>query len=78
MKSLFSLFSFLITLLSYGQQWTVKRNEAFFIVTNPKGQTLGYSLSSGLKILTVDGLAFKDLNKNGSLDKYEDSEKQKC
>jgi len=72
MKSLFSLFSFLITLLSYGQQWTVKRNEAFFIVTNPKGQTLGYSLSSGLKILTVDGLAFKDLNKNGSLDKYED------
>jgi len=55
----------------------VKKNEAFFNVTNPKG-TLGYSLSSGLKILTVDGLAFKDLNKNGSLDKYEDSEKQKC
>jgi len=77
MKSLFSLFCFLITSLSYGQQWTVKKNEAFFIVTNPKG-TLGYSLSSGLKILTVDGLAFKDLNKNGSLDKYEDSEKQKC
>jgi len=72
MKSLLSLSFVLFTLVSYGQQWTVKKNETFFIVTNPKGQTLGYSLSSGIKILTVDGLAFKDLNKNGSLDKYED------
>jgi hypothetical protein len=28
--------------------------------------------NSGIKILTVNGLAFKDLNKNGQLDKYED------
>ncbi|HOX83796.1 MAG TPA: glycoside hydrolase family 3 N-terminal domain-containing protein, partial [Chryseolinea sp.] len=34
--------------------------------------TLGYSITSGVKILTVDRLAFKDLNKNGKLDKYED------
>ena len=27
---------------------------------------------SGVKILVVDGFAFKDLNKNGKLDKYED------
>ena len=33
---------------------------------------LGYSQSSGIKIITVDGYAFKDLNKNGKLDKYED------
>jgi beta-glucosidase len=33
---------------------------------------LGYAQSSGVKILTVDGLAFKDLNKNGKLDLYED------
>ncbi len=36
------------------------------------GKTLGYSSSSGLQILTVDGLKFKDLNRNGRLDKYED------
>jgi beta-glucosidase len=41
-------------------------------VKNPNGPTLGYSSVSGVKILTVDGLAFKDLNKNGKLDKYED------
>src|SRR5690349_5412709 len=31
--------------------------------------TLGYRT---VKIITVDGLKFKDLNKNGQLDKYED------
>lgn len=41
-------------------------------VENPNGPTLGYSPSSGVNILTVDGLKFKDLNKNGKLDKYED------
>jgi beta-glucosidase len=34
--------------------------------------TLGYSSNSGVKILTKDGLPFKDLNRNGILDKYED------
>ncbi len=42
------------------------------IVTNEEGQTLGYDTASGVKILTVKGLAFKDLNKNGNLDPYED------
>jgi beta-glucosidase len=42
------------------------------LVNNAGGPTLGYSTLSGVKILTVDGLAFKDLNKNGKLDKYED------
>lgn len=41
-------------------------------VGNPKGPELGYSSSSGVKILTVGKLHFKDLNKNGKLDKYED------
>lgn len=41
-------------------------------VKNQKGPTLGYSLESGVKILTKDGCFFKDLNKNGKLDKYED------
>ena len=41
-------------------------------VQNENGPTLGYSPASGVKILTVDKLKFKDLNKNGELDKYED------
>ena len=46
--------------------------DGIVLVKNPNGPTLGYSSKSGVKILTVDGLAFKDLNKNGKLDKYED------
>lgn len=42
------------------------------IITNASGETLGYSKDSGVNILTNDGLAFKDLNKNSKLDKYED------
>lgn len=72
MKSLVTLFCFLLTLVSFGQQWTEKKSENFSTILNPKGRTLGYSPASAIKILTVDGLAFKDLNKNGSLDKYED------
>jgi beta-glucosidase len=41
-------------------------------IQNKGGQTIGYSTDSGIRILNVDGFAFKDLNKNGSLDKYED------
>lgn len=44
----------------------------FKTVTNTNGPTLGYSPSSGVTILTINGLQFKDLNKNGILDAYED------
>lgn len=44
----------------------------FVTIDNPNGPTLGYSPNSGVNILTVDGLKFKDLNKNGLLDPYED------
>lgn len=46
-------------------------NEITF-VKNINGPTLGYSTSSGVKIIEVDGKYFKDLNKNGKLDDYED------
>ncbi|NTD95621.1 glycoside hydrolase family 3 protein [Agrobacterium tumefaciens] len=46
--------------------------QQFSIVKNNRGATLGYSTSSGIKILTVNGLKFKDLNRNGKLDRYED------
>ena len=41
-------------------------------VPNAGGPTLGYSAKSGVNILTVAGRSFKDLNKNGQLDAYED------
>ena len=44
----------------------------YIIVKNQGGATLGYSKTSGVTLLEVDGFAFKDLNKNGTLDKYED------
>ncbi|HEY5748728.1 MAG TPA: glycoside hydrolase family 3 N-terminal domain-containing protein [Chryseolinea sp.] len=72
MKRLLILPALLWALVSVGQTWTEKKNDGFPLVTNPKGQTLGYALNSGVKLLTVDGLAFKDLNKNNVLDKYED------
>lgn len=55
------------------KSWTLQdEGNDIVLVKNAEGPTLGYSKTSGLKILTVDGLAFKDLNKNGKLDKYED------
>jgi beta-glucosidase len=41
-------------------------------IKNDGGQTLGYSPSSGVQIIKVGKYSFKDLNKNGKLDKYED------
>ncbi len=46
--------------------------DVFTTVTNPNGPVLGYAASSGVKIITVDGKSFKDLNRNGKLDRYED------
>ena len=41
-------------------------------VMNENGATLGYSKSSGLRLIQVDGYAFKDLNRNNLLDQFED------
>lgn len=54
-------------------KWTEELTKDGWIkVTQEGGPVLGYSPNSGVTILTVDGLAFKDLNKNGTLDVYED------
>jgi beta-glucosidase len=54
------------------KNWSESGTGTLRIVINKNGQTLGYDTSSGVEILTVKGLAFKDLNKNGKLDTYED------
>ncbi|MBR2161369.1 MAG: glycoside hydrolase family 3 C-terminal domain-containing protein [Bacteroidaceae bacterium] len=55
-----------------GQKWTEESKGSYNLVTQPGGQTLGYSPESGVKLLTDGGYAFKDLNRNGTLDLYED------
>ena len=44
----------------------------YALIHQSKGPTLGYSPASGVEILYEGGLAFKDLNRNGALDPYED------
>lgn len=48
------------------------QKDGWIKVTQEGGATLGYSPDSGVKILEVDGYAFKDLDKDGELDVYED------
>ena len=62
----------LVTTTIHAQNWNEKTNGTISTVTNKGGQTLRYSTTSGIKIISADGFAFKDLNKNGKLDKYED------
>lgn len=54
------------------QKWTEEAKETYNLVTQTGGQTLGYSPASGVKLITDKGYAFKDLNRNGKLDPYED------
>ncbi len=53
-------------------KWQETDYDGFTIITQKKGATIGYSKSSGIAILYDKGYAFKDLNRNGELDIYED------
>ncbi len=46
--------------------------DGFYLVMNNGGPILSYSKESGTNLIQLDGFAFKDLNKNGLLDQYED------
>jgi beta-glucosidase len=71
-KILTLLILFTVLIAGCGRKWTEEQKEGYNLVINKGGQTLGYSPSSGVKVLTVNRLAFKDLNKNGQLDAFED------
>lgn len=62
----------LLFLSSCGAKWSETDKGDYILVENKSGKTLGYSSNSGVTILVENGYAFKDLNKNGELDKYED------
>ena len=55
-----------------GQRWTESVADGYHLITQKDGATLGYSPMSGITIIQQDGYAFKDLNRNGRLDVYED------
>lgn len=54
------------------KKWSESGTGPIIIVSNKGGQTLGYARSSGVKPIFNKGFAFKDLNRNGELDPYED------
>ena len=53
-------------------KWFESEKDGYMLVENTGGQNLGYSKTSGVSLIIDKGFAFKDLNKNQILDKYED------
>ena len=72
-KSLYLLsLALLVFAIGCSQKFKEEKKTDFNIVRNEGGSTLGYNPNSGVKILIINEYAFKDLNKNGTLDAYED------
>ena len=63
---------FLLILTGCSEKYTIETTDELSIVSNQNGATLAYSNHSGVNLIVQNGYAFKDLNKNGSLDAYED------
>lgn len=59
-------------LASCGPKWHIEDHGSYVLVVQKGGPTLGYSPNSGVKLLIDEGYVFKDLNRNGVLDAYED------
>ena len=54
------------------QKWAGQACDGYHLITQENGATLGYSPTSGINIIYEDSYAFKDLNRDGKLDIYED------
>ena len=76
MKTFFRTFALIIAaaaaLVSCSRKWQETPMDGYNLITQKNGRTLGYSPESGVGIITKSGYAFKDLNRNGKLDAYED------
>ena len=65
--------SFILFVSCGGNRWDeIRTDNGYNLVIQKKGQMLGYTSASGVTIITKDGYAFKDMNRNGSLEPYED------
>lgn len=71
-KAIWSTLILILITASSFKETEIPADPGFVLITNKSGQTLGYSTTSGIKIIKKNGLSFKDLNKNRKLDKYED------
>jgi beta-glucosidase len=54
------------------KKWSVVEKDGYCLIINEGGATLGISAANRNSIIEADGYAFKDLNRNGILDPYED------
>ena len=73
LSMLLLLGTLILTAACSGRKWSEEVvDNTYRLVTQQGGPTLGYSPASGISLLTIDGYAFKDLNRNGLLDPYED------
>lgn len=54
------------------EKYQIVEKDGYNLVIHPDAPVLGYSPDSGVGIIMVDGLPFKDLNRNGKLEPYED------
>lgn len=54
------------------QKWSTQDKGSYTLITQKRGATLGYSQESGIQLLSERGYLFKDLNRNGVIDPYED------
>ena len=61
-----------LTVISCTNHWQEIPMEGYILVKQSRGAELGYSPESGVRLLVRDGFVFKDLNRNGELDVYED------
>lgn len=73
-KNYFSLLLCIVLIINFSscKKWQEVQKDGYIEILQDNGKTLGYSQESGITILTDKGFAFKDLNKNGKLDIYED------
>ena len=73
MKRFLLLLALSLPLISCGgRKWHEEPGDGHMLVFQGKGPVLGYSPDSGVRLLEDKGYAFKDLNRNGVLDPYED------
>lgn len=61
-----------LTVISCTNHWQEIPMEGYILVKQSRGAELGYSPESGVSLLERDGFVFKDLNRNGEVDVYED------
>ncbi len=71
-KHYISLLTGALLFVSCGPKYEIIEKSGFVFVEQQAAPDLAYSQHSGVRLLTINGNAFKDLNRNGKLDAYED------